>query len=617
MTESKTEAIVVVSSELTETSLLFLDTLKIRETATYLYMDGSHVEHIRRYVQQGDLVNAHTYVERSEHDGLIPKLVFIPGHVGDLKADSSWIAVIRSLYREGVEVFATVLAASGILKESVASSASLALDDNYRDLAAGWRGDEIVRDRFFWTANDSATTLSSLAYLYKADSKGGIPAQFPVHAFEERGEHDSPSVPMPSATPAADIARMIAQHSRAETKQFVDPVANFALRLALEGHVASCNAVIQSLLAVFPNLYTTLGAHGVMPLECVWRSAGERPMLPWEVAPEELDTWDRDRRENYRIPSGEEDRLDLLESFKVRVSLGRDRLLYPYTTPGAIVMAVEAGWVNEARQWMAMLVQGAMVQDFLWPSQVGACRTLVDFALTGVVAEITGHTATQAEQDASTIKQALLDFPETSAVVEKQQRATAQRFAEAPWPALVRMLDIFKLEGIYETIIRPPASPSAIREAEQRLGVELPSDYKDFLLISNGTNDLSIDVPGFKRVEDLCWESPDDLGLDWVRVTLGCEVDLAEEEQLPSMKRVLTISEPGEEMMWYVEPDTVAEAIQALKGLGRSDESVGEREWRPVFFLHWAPELQWYKNFRVYIESVAQQAEKAGAQLDV
>lgn len=219
-----------------------------------------------------------------------------------------------------------------------------------------------------------------------------------------------------------------------------------------------------------------------------------------------------------------------------------------------------------------------MSLEAIWILELGRCRSLVDFSVSGVVAEITGHSASDAEQDAAAIRQALEAFSETSIEAEERQRSNSARFAAAAWPTLVKMLDALKLED-YEAALRPPASPSAVRAAEERLGVELPADYKEFLLITNGLEMLSIDAPALKPVEELCWETPEELGLDWMRVSLGCEVDASEEEQLPAMNRVLVLSDGGEESMWYVEPDVVGQAAQVLKTMGRSDELVGPSGW--------------------------------------
>ena len=151
-----------------------------------------------------------------------------------------------------------------------------------------------------------------------------------------------------------DLAHRIASTSRADAKTLLDPVVTFAVRLGLEGHVSACNTVFLALLSAFPNMYTDLGTPSIMPLEFIWESVGQRPAVPWEMALEDRNGWDRTIRENYHLPRAEE-REDILESLKARVSLGRDWSLYPYSLAGAIVMALDAGWMDEARCWMRKL----------------------------------------------------------------------------------------------------------------------------------------------------------------------------------------------------------------------------------------------------------------------
>ncbi|KZT68607.1 hypothetical protein DAEQUDRAFT_757495 [Daedalea quercina L-15889] len=497
--------------------------------------------------------------------------VFIPGHKGALNPDDpGQIATLQSL----------LISSKGLAEE--------------------WRSEEeIIRH-----SSDSATTLESLAALYKVAEESDQWSEFPPRAFQGAGSEDTDEVEreesaasMASTTPAEDLSRMISEQSPSEKHTFLDPTR---------------------LLPIFPKMQPKLGEQTVMKLELIWKKVGERPAVPWDAPSEkEVDDWDKDQRESYHLPH-EEDREDVLKSLKVRVALGQDRDLYPYMLCGAIVMALDAVWVDEARQWMSDWVQNDKALHASWPTTLASSPTLINFAVTGLLSEITGHTAAQAEQDAAIISQALLAFPETSAAVYERQRAITQRFTGAPWPALVRMLDTLKLpiEGDdWKTLLLPPASPLAIRETEERLGVELPADFKDFLLVSNGLDTLTIDAPPLKPVEELCWESPEELDLDWFRVTLGCDVTSEEEEQLPAMKRVLVLSRTGEEALWYIEPDTVGQTAQQLKAMGESDDAVGHIDWRLVLYIHWVPDTKWYKSFKDYVGYLAQEAEKEGAVL--
>lgn len=99
---------------------------------------------------------------------------------------------------------------------------------------------------------------------------------------------------------------------------------------------------------------------------------------------------------------------------------------------------------------------------------------------------------------------------------------------------------------------------------------------RSFFLSPTGSSPCRPLTPGFKPVEALEWQDAEDFGLDDLCVDLGCKTDPAEDERLPKMGRVLVISDSNsEEIVWYVAPETVREAIRVFKAEGRSDETVG------------------------------------------
>ncbi|KZT69396.1 hypothetical protein DAEQUDRAFT_726687 [Daedalea quercina L-15889] len=184
--------------------------------------------------------------------------------------------------------------------------------------------------------------------------------------------------------------------------------------------------------------------------------------------------------------------------------------------------------------------------------------------------------------------------------------------------ALVPMLQALRKEDAEALLLKPPASPSAVREAEGRLGTELPDGLGDFYLISNGADFMpSIDVLSFRPVEELRWECARDRGLHMLTLDLGCTVQGKEWEQLPTMDRMLVISDShSEELMGYIDAEAVGQAMSALKDLGHLDDTSGEPGWRLILFRHWDPELRWIQGgFRGYIEELAHKAEWKGATL--
>lgn len=217
---------------------------------------------------------------------------------------------------------------------------------------------------------------------------------------------------------------------------------------------------------------------------------------------------------------------------------------------------------------------------YTWIQEIRAWRKVVEFVMGGALAEILGRTPADGDRDAAVVNRSLLAFPTTSAAIEEQRRMTDRKFAAAPLPALIPMLDVLKWEQD-ETLLRPPASPSAIAEAETRLGVQLPDEYKQFLLLSNGLGPTTTDMPGLRSVEELRWEDPRELGLDWFPVDLGSGIDPVHDDKLPKPKRILVVSdEVSEEMLWLVEPGDVDDAMRVLKELGKPADALGPRGWR-------------------------------------
>lgn len=221
-----------------------------------------------------------------------------------------------------------------------------------------------VRLGGFWTATDDPATLQTLSILFKASLHYTIGGVFPLSVWNKYfGGSDGESLRAPpiSSVPAArmtgsDLAAEIASLSPSDDSQEIaNLVFHFAVRLALEGHIDLCNSLLMSLLNIYPNAIGSLGDPCMQPIEFIWDSFGERPAVPWpSPSQEDLDRWDREYRTTHQLPP-EQDREDMLESIKLRISMGGDWLLTPYTLSGAVVMALDAGWVDQAREWMLKL----------------------------------------------------------------------------------------------------------------------------------------------------------------------------------------------------------------------------------------------------------------------
>jgi hypothetical protein len=216
--------------------------------------------------------------------------------------------------------------------------------------------------------------------------------------------------------------------------------------------------------------------------------------------------------------------------------------------------------------------------SYYWMDGIGEWRKLAGFVRSGRVGELSGRTSEQAENDCRKVQDALLAFHQRTAEAAARGREARRRISALSWEELVPALDVLKWEN-HETLLKAPASSQTIREAEDLLGIELQQDYKQFLSVSNGIEFMpSINAPGFRSAEGLRWQTAEELGLDEFRVDLGCQTDPAEYDKLPKMDKILMISdEDSEEQMWYVHPDSVAEASRILKEEGRDSAQVMER----------------------------------------
>ncbi|KZT68594.1 hypothetical protein DAEQUDRAFT_324036 [Daedalea quercina L-15889] len=139
---SKPKAVVLlVSGSFTSADLLLpLDRLRIREESAYVMLDDpkladpqSGCEHLN--IDQARVTTAASVLSGEDYEGY--DLLFIPGASNITTLNMEFVArVIQTIYSKNMTVIATgtgrlLLAASGLLKDRVASSKSLDLDRQY------------------------------------------------------------------------------------------------------------------------------------------------------------------------------------------------------------------------------------------------------------------------------------------------------------------------------------------------------------------------------------------------------------------------------------------------------------------------------------------------------
>jgi hypothetical protein len=185
------------------------------------------------------------------------------------------------------------------------------------------------------------------------------------------------------------------------------------------------------------------------------------------------------------------------------------------------------------------------------------------------------------------------------------------------------------------SILHQPATEEEIQSLEQRLGVELPEDYKEFLRISNGLEGI---WNGYHHqghlgsTNDVQWSE-----LIWGDVQEPLPLELVDWTELPfkvdwpafDLRQAISIHNPSDECNpWLVKPElakqAVAKLFEAYEGLGGEDketarkvfgsyfgsiEALREMEWCVVTWTHWGIVLTTWKSFREFVETLVTESE--------
>lgn len=204
------------------------------------------------------------------------------------------------------------------------------------------------------------------------------------------------------------------------------------------------------------------------------------------------------------------------------------------------------------------------------------CRPILD----GAIARWTGRTAEIAQEESDIVCQTLRAWHEHNQQRKTRRVAQRQTIRGLSFPQLLERLEGRKSED-QTTLRKDPASQSEIQAAEERLEIQLPEDYKAFMLVSNGLDFIpSINKPGLRPLSDLKWQSAEELGLDEFRIEPGVGLDPAEVEKMPRMGRLLMVSsEDDEEMLCLVEPlqmDAAKKGLNRERGQTEKDNTFGQ-----------------------------------------
>jgi len=141
----------------------------------------------------------------------------------------------------------------------------------------------------------------------------------------------------------------------------------------------------------------------------------------------------------------------------------------------------------------------------------------------------------------------------------------------------------------------PGAAESEITAAEQRLGVELPPSYSDFLADSNGFSEIGPFIYRLYSAAEIDWFPV--RNQDWIDA-YQMDPDISPEEHLLDpmdsvrfrtsyLSSCLQISEEGDSAVVLLNPKVINH----------------EGEWEAWFFANWNPGAHRYPSFRAYVES--------------
>ncbi|KAJ7168705.1 hypothetical protein C8R46DRAFT_1268147 [Mycena filopes] len=394
-------------------------------------------------------------------------------------------------------------------------------------------------------------------------------------------------------------ARVIRENAKIDNESF-SLIIDAAAKLAAQGFLEAGTSVLTAFLAVYPN--PTDGNMQAIrwPFEFLWEAEGKRPTsLPWEAPSTEQLT---QPTESLSGALGEV----LLNTIDTKIALG-DLPTYPYSLKDAAAMCVESGDMQRARRYLDLEFKRIIIMQH--PSEwyhLLEYRSLAPLILEGGMGRATGQTPEGAAADAETIIAAIQSWSTTRQPRRKAREDAARKVAGLHLEELLDRLEPSKADDD-GSLRKGPAAEEDIASIEAALGMSLPQDYREFLLVSNGLNSLpTMELPGLRPVGELDWEDTTALGLNELEVTLGLRLDDEENTIVPKMGRILMLSAADdEEQVWLLEPTQVEHTLEILKshrGLKRFSQPVG---WRVVLWRHWCPEAVWFRSFRGYLEAAA------------
>ncbi len=257
----------------------------------------------------------------------------------------------------------------------------------------------------------------------------------------------------------------------------------------------------------------------------------------------------------------------------------------------ASILASRNGLVKQAEE---LLIRWAKAYKLYW-SNTSATYLMRDLAtakilLTGILAPIFELTKEKCEIDLQALSIALDD---------RMTKGQSLVYEKLKWKELLKHISkraIQKADFDYEEknisknwLGFTPATKDEISNAETRLNIKLPKEYKDFLSATNGFNPFSF-TPTLLPVDKIDWLKKLDPQLVEIWTESMKDID---KDFVKSFSNSILIGGHQEEQQLLLIPSTKT------------------KNWECWFFASWSPGETKYPNFRYYMENQLQELETA------
>ncbi len=255
----------------------------------------------------------------------------------------------------------------------------------------------------------------------------------------------------------------------------------------------------------------------------------------------------------------------------------------------ASMLAARNGWTKEAEKFIVNWGEGfKKFSSNTFTSYLIRDVETAKIVLTGILAPVFELTQEKCENDLEAISIAL-----DSRITKGQSLV----YEKLKWKELLKHISvraIKKTDFEYEEnnisknwLGFSPAKKDHIAEAETRMNVKLPKEYKDFLAVTNGFYPFSF-TPTLLPVEKIDWLKNLDSQLVKIWSESMKEVD---KDFVKSFSNSILIGGHQEEQQLLLIPSTKS------------------KNWECWFFANWIPGETRYANFRYYMENQLQELE--------